>query len=172
MDKVSLCFVCLGNICRSPTAEAIMLDISARENANWLSICSAATSSWETGNSRDPRAVQEGKKRGITIEGKSTQLLKSDVHKHDMFLVMDTSNYADIHDLFGSEHTEKIFMLGAFENYDGEILRFVQDDVTEQNNVEIKDPYYNGGFDKTFEQISRSCEGLYKHLSSSQRIST
>jgi|GEM_PF-5006728 len=134
-----------------------MKDICNREGANWISVSSMATSSWETGNPPDPRAIMEGKRRGITIAGRSTQLDQSHAEEIDMFLVMDKDNHRNALSILGNSYKHKVFMLGSFE-----------DDA--QDTIEIKDPYYMGGFENTFEQIARSCEGLYKYLCSSKRI--
>ena len=92
-----LLFVCLGNICRSPSAENIMNYLIAKANLNGAIVCdSAGTSNYHIGSSPDRRMGLAAQKRGITIKGSARQFEVSDFTAFNLILAMDRSNYRNI----------------------------------------------------------------------------
>lgn len=97
---ISLCFVCLGNICRSPTAEGVMLSlIEERGLEGQISVDSAGTASYHTGNPADPRSAAAAKKRGIRLPSRARQFTAEDFERFDYVLACDQSNFEDLKDL-------------------------------------------------------------------------
>jgi protein-tyrosine phosphatase len=148
-----IAFVCVGNICRSPTAEAIMKDILRREGTSSIDVSSFASTSWEEGNAPDRRAVSEGRKRGVEIEGVSTVLTTETAMDLDLLLVMEHSNYKYVTSILPETLHHRVRYLASFED-------------NAPTDAEIIDPYYGSirGFAECYEQIARSCEKLYEHL--------
>ncbi|WP_372378650.1 low molecular weight protein-tyrosine-phosphatase [Vibrio natriegens] len=143
--------VCMGNICRSPTGEAVM-----RAKANELGIPvevdSAGTIGYHTGNSPDTRAMAAGKLRGYSFKGmKARQVKSEDFEYFDMVLAADKANLADLLDICPVEHRHKLslFLSHSDSSYD-----------------EIPDPYYGGddGFELVLDLIEEASEVILKKL--------
>ena len=138
MKKV--CFVCLGNICRSPMAEFVMKDLVSSEN---LLIESRATSNWEHGN-----PIHHGT-RGISTTS-SNQIYfgisYQDFRDFDVIIGMDRNNVADLKEMSRGRFDEKIFIF-----VDGG----------------VPDPWFTGDFDATYELVKRGCEQWLARLRNS-----
>lgn len=131
-----------------------MKDILKREDLdNAIEVHSYGTSSWHIGSSADPRAISEGRRRGVTLDSKAQQLTTAIAKGLDLILVMDKTNFENVTKLLNIEEYSKIKYLGSFEP-------------KANNEAEIIDTYYSdeSGFAKGFEHISRCCEGLLGHL--------
>ncbi len=90
-------FVCLGNICRSPTAEAVFRAKVAERGLNGeVEVDSAGTGGWHAGNAPDRRAVAEGERRGVSMSGRARQVSASDLRDFDLVIAMDESNRRDL----------------------------------------------------------------------------
>ncbi|MDE6188726.1 MAG: low molecular weight phosphotyrosine protein phosphatase [Clostridia bacterium] len=140
-------FVCHGNICRSPMAEFVFKDIVEREGKEKeFFIASSATSCEELGNPVHRGTRAKLAEFGISCEGKrATRLKKCDYDKYDMFIAMDSYNVINMLKIFGEDPNRKIRVM----------LEFVG------SNDDVADPWYTGDFDKTYEDIKKSCEALY-----------
>jgi protein-tyrosine phosphatase len=152
---VSVCFVCLGNICRSPTAEGVMRHL-VREAGLERSIVvdSAGTGSWHVGDSPDRRASAAGRGRGIEISGAARQFQRSDFAKFDYVLAMDSSNYDDLRELApNADAKKKIHLLRSF-------------DPGSPRDASVPDPYYGGaeGFDEVVELCLAACRPLLERI--------
>jgi len=147
---VKLLFVCLGNICRSPSAENIMNFLVEKEGLKDKIICdSAGTSSYHIGSPPDGRMRIAARKRGIELKGKARQLEEFDLEFYDLILAMDKSNYQDILRLDRKgQYRDKIKLMCDF--------------ATEHSDQEVPDPYYGGesGFDYVIDLLLDSCQGL------------
>src|SRR6187397_2779742 len=113
---VSVCFVCLGNICRSPTAEGVMRHLvreAGLEGA--MRVDSAGTGGWHVGDSPDRRACAAGRRRGIEISGAARQFQRSDFAKFDYVVAMDSSNYDDLAELAPNVEAKKLRLLRSFD---------------------------------------------------------
>ena len=96
MNSIAICFVCLGNICRSPSAEAVMRDLVERAKlADRIVIDSAGTGDWHIGEAPDERAQKAARKRGYDLSMlRGRQVAAADFARFDLFIVMDDANAA------------------------------------------------------------------------------
>lgn len=121
--------VCLGNICRSPLAEAALREeIAAFGLAEEVTVDSAGTGDWNIGKPPDPRMLAAASDSGLTLGGTARQIAASDLADSDLILVMDRKNLADVHALAPDEATRAKVRL--FLDYAG------------QGDQEVPDPYY------------------------------
>jgi protein-tyrosine phosphatase len=149
-----LLFVCLGNICRSPSAEGIMNHLIQQRGLQGQIVCdSAGTSSYHIGSPPDRRMTAAAAARQITLEGKARQFQRSDFEEFDLILVMDKDNYEDILWLDrGGEYTHKVKLMCDFCRH--------------HRDREVPDPYYGGeaGFTYVIDLLLDACEGLLDHV--------
>ena len=152
-------FVCMGNICRSPTAEGVFRSMVERRGiAERFHIDSAGTGNWHVGNPPDQRACQAARERGIDIAGlRARQVDTGDFELFDLVIAMDQSNRIALFDLAGEPHRSKVrLMLEYSEQRLGE---------------DVPDPYYGGdhGFDLVLDLIEEACENLLDELNGKSR---
>ena len=145
-------FVCLGNICRSPTAEAVF---KARAKAAGLEvhIDSAGTSGWHVNEKPDPRSIEAGQARGYSSTGQSSRkVIRADFGNFDYILAMDADNLSELSDMCPDNHKNK---LALFLDY-----------APKGSTREVPDPYYGGedGFDIVLDLIERASDGLIKDI--------
>ncbi|SOC41955.1 low molecular weight protein-tyrosine-phosphatase [Ureibacillus acetophenoni] len=143
---IHILFVCLGNICRSPMAEAVMRDLIEKKGlSDKIKVDSAATSSWHIGKSPHKGTLSKLREFNISTTGiKARQLHKDDFEKFDYIIGMDSSNVRNIREILGQSDHPKIF-------------RFL--DLTEHKK-DVPDPYYTGDFQETYELVSDGCQAL------------
>ena len=152
---IRVLFVCHGNICRSPMAEFILKDMTARRGiAEEFYIASAATSTEEiwhgVGNPVYPPARDELAKHGISCQGKrAVQMTRADYEDYDYLIGMDQWNIRNMTRIAGGDPKGKIHLLLSFAGRTGE---------------DIADPWYAGNFDRTYADIFDGCLGLLKYL--------
>lgn len=149
-----LLFVCLGNICRSPSAENIMTHLIQEAGLeNQITCDSAGTSGYHVGASPDRRMNSAAIKRGIQLQGKSRKLTPLDLERFDLILAMDRENYQDI------------LYLDREGKYEGKI-RLICDFATQKTDKEVPDPYYGGqdGFDYVIDLLFDACTGLLDYV--------
>jgi len=152
MPTPSVLFICLGNICRSPTAEAVF---RKRAHAAGLDvhIDSAGTGRWHEGEPPDPRAIAAGRKRGYSFEGQTgRQVERNDFFTFDYILAMDRDNLAKLTPQCPPETADKLHLF----------LHFAPGVQTD----EVPDPYYGGarGFETVLDLIEAASDGLIKTL--------
>ncbi|MGB3237752.1 MAG: low molecular weight protein-tyrosine-phosphatase [Geitlerinemataceae cyanobacterium] len=148
-----LLFVCLGNICRSPSAENIMNHLIEEKGLGDRIVCdSAGTSSYHIGSSPDRRMGVAAQKRGIELKGKARQFDRKDFEHFDLILAMDRQNYRDI------------LSLDTQGQYQDKV-RLMCDFCTRHSLKEVPDPYYGGpeGFDRVIDLLMDACDGLLKY---------
>ena len=145
---IRICFVCLGNICRSPMAEFIMKDLVKKEGLEKeILIESRGTSDEEKGNDTYYGTKKVLDKYNIPYTRHyATRLLKSDYEKFDFFIGMDNYNVLSMKKLFGTDN--KVYKLLDFTKKD----------------KEIDDPWYTNDFNSTYNAIKYGCDCLLKDL--------
>lgn len=152
--KVSVIFVCLGNICRSPTAHGVFRQIVKDAGLEGeILIDSAGTAGWHIGKHADERSIQTAQSRGIDMmDLRARKVTLEDISDFDYILAMDESNYADLVDLALHEDKHKIKM---FLNFSNEYLE-----------TDVPDPYYGGteGFNHVFDLVTSASNGLLKDI--------
>ena len=143
--------VCLGNICRSPTAEAVLRQ-RAEAAGVALTVDSAGTYGGHAGAGPDSRSRAAGERRGYDFSGIHSRKVKdSDFVEFDVILAADHRNLADLNALCPVEHQHKITLLLSFNDHGA------------QHGVqEVPDPYYGGeqGFEQVLDLIESACDGL------------
>ncbi len=147
---IRVLFVCLGNICRSPMAEAVMRDlVEKRGLSSSIKVDSAATSSWHIGEAPHKGTRAKLKEFGISTSGmKGRQLTSADFEAFDYIVGMDSSNVRNICEMLGQPEQPKIF-------------RFL--DLT-PHQKDVPDPYYTGDFQETYELVEEGCEALLSKI--------
>jgi protein-tyrosine phosphatase len=154
---VRVLFVCLGNICRSPTAEGVMRKLVADAGlADAINVDSAGTGSWHVGAKPDVRATAAAKQAGYALSGRARQVTGEDFERFDMILAMDRNNASELAGLApGGAGVEKVRLLREFDPASAG-----------QWNRDVPDPYYGGerGFHDVVELIEAACRGLIEEL--------
>lgn len=155
-----LLFVCLGNICRSPSAENIMRYLVEKEGLSDQIFCdSAGTSSYHIGSPPDARMTQTAVNRGIVLKGEARQFEYADFEDFDLILAMDRQNYRDIVHLDRQgRYRDKVHLMTDYAQHHSE--------------TEVPDPYYGGqaGFDKVIDLLLDACGGLLEEIKTTQLV--
>jgi protein-tyrosine phosphatase len=159
--RLRLLFVCLGNICRSPTAEGVMRALVAEAGLeDSIELDSAGTGAWHVGSSPDTRASAAARAQGVTLAGAARQVTSSDFEEFDLLLAMDSANARDLRALaHGDEQRAKVRLLREF------------DPASEHaEDLDVPDPYYGegDGFAHVFELVRAACAGLLAQIQAGQ----
>lgn len=164
---VRVCFVCLGNICRSPTAEGIFLAlIRERGLEHCFEVDSAGTSGAHVGEPADSRAQKTAQARGFELPSISRQFMRKDFERFDYILAMDSKNKADLMRLaWSDEDREKVFLLRDFERTSLPPAHPARARAG-LFEKEVPDPYYGGrdGFEEVFDMCEDACTGFLEHV--------
>jgi len=154
-QEISVLFVCLGNICRSPLAEGIFKHILDGEGlSDRFRVDSAGTGSWHVGESPDHRSVRSAATHGVTLTGHARQVQPEDFKRFDYLVAMDQSNLSHLEqfrEAIGGEGA--LYLLREFDPEGGP-------------GAEVPDPYYGGpnGFEEVYAIVERSCRELLDHI--------
>lgn len=175
--KTAVLFVCLGNICRSPTAEAVFTDVVKKAGVqNEFEIDSCGTGggsrdwylpggfSYHEGEDADPRMTAAAKQRGVILTSKSRPLKPDDLERFDYIIGMDPNNLKAMKDAaeYWKQEGKQVP-----EDYGQKLLSMAT--FCSKHNVEtVPDPYYGGssGFEKVLDLLDDACTGLLKHIQS------
>ncbi len=155
-----LLFVCLGNICRSPSAENIMNHLIHQAGLEREIVCdSAGTSSYHIGSPPDRRMTAAAKLRGIELIGRARQFERADFEEFDLILAMDHDNY------------EAICSIDPAGTYQDKV-HLMCDFCTEHKLREVPDPYYGGteGFNFVIDLLLDACQGLLDFVIKEQNL--
>lgn len=151
---VRVCFVCLGNICRSPTAEAVVRHQAQQAGLlNQVFLDSAGTAAYHVGEKPDLRSSQAAQHRGITVSGRARQFESSDFGRFDYVLAMDSDNLNALQRIVPSD-------------FGGVLCLFRDFDETAGAGACVPDPYFGGadGFEEVLDQCERAANGLLRHI--------
>jgi protein-tyrosine phosphatase len=155
MRPTAVCFVCLGNICRSPTAEAVFRTVVDEAGLNdVIHIESAGTSDWHVGGDADRRTVAAATARGIAMSHRAQQFTVRDFARFDHVIAMDDDNVAALRTIAPTPaDAAKIRLLRSF-------------DPDSPDGAVVPDPYYGGpkGFDEVIDMCEAACRGLLDEL--------
>ncbi|KAJ4724763.1 Protein-tyrosine phosphatase, low molecular weight [Melia azedarach] len=155
---LSVLFVCLGNICRSPAAEGVFRDIVKKRGLDsHFKIDSAGTIGYHEGNLADPRMRAASKTRGIDITSISRPIRPSDFKDFDLVLAMDEQNREDILGAFNRWKFRETLPADAHKK-----VRLMCSYCKKHDETEVPDPYYGGaqGFEKVLDLLEDACESL------------
>lgn len=145
-------FVCLGNICRSPLAEAIFKEkVRKQELDHLFQTDSCGTSNYNIGDDPDPRTVKSARKNNIPISHNARQLKHTDAEDFDLILAMDENNYQNILRVTHSSHHHKVKLMRSYDPL---------------GNGDVPDPYYGNEkhFEEVFTILDRSIDSLLIEL--------
>ena len=153
-ESISVLFVCMGNICRSPTAEGVFREHVRREGPGYsIEIDSAGTHAYHVGEPPDPRATRAARKRGIDIARQRARAVEvSDYYRFDYILAMDNGNLEILERMRPADAKAKLNLL----------LDYCSDLDTDA----VPDPYYGGkaGFEQVLDLLDTACAAFINHL--------
>ena len=153
--KMRILMVCMGNICRSPTAEAVLRQrIDQLGLRDVIEVDSAGTQAYHVGHTPDPRSVAHGARRGYDLEPlRARQVSDLDFERFDLILAMDEDNLADLKERCPETLQSRLCKL----------MDFAPDGTTHRV---VPDPYYGGeaGFERVLDLIEKACDGLLEAL--------
>lgn len=158
---IRICFVCLGNIVRSPLAENLfryLVEQIGKEHK--YIIDSAGTSAWHVGEPPDPRMRRIAARQGLVCEGRARQFQRADFDNFDLIIAMDAENQETLQRLAPDEEAcAKIRLLREFDSQG-------------RPGAPVPDPYYGGisGFEEVYEIVERSLRGLLKALEAGEVV--
>ena len=161
MAAVRILFVCMGNICRSPTAEGVMRglvrDVGLEDR---IEIESAGTGGWHVGEPPDERATLAAGRRGVTLSGAAQQVTREDFRRFDLLIALDRANLRELLAIAPDEEAaEKVRLLREF-------------DPAASGELDVPDPYYGGdrGFETVLDLVEAACRGLLDELRAAERV--
>ena len=150
----AILMVCMGNICRSPTAHGVMRHlVQARGWGGWLRVDSCGTHAYHVGEAPDRRSQKHALQRGYDLSDlRARQLVREDFEHFDLVLVMDHENMARAHALCPPTQRHKLHRLTEF--------------CREMRSATVPDPYYGGdqGFEHVLDLIEDACQGVLAHV--------
>lgn len=153
-NPYQIVFVCLGNICRSPTAEGVFQHlVNERGLGSYFYIDSAGTSAYHIGETANSRSQKTANDHGIQLRSRARRFESDDLKEFDLVVAMDSQNLSDIEQLISkSSFNTKIIRMRDYDPKPGD--------------GDVPDPYYGGidGFENAFNIVKRSCEALLNDL--------
>ena len=153
-----ICFVCTGNICRSPTAEGVMAKLLVDAGlADRVTLDSAGTGDWHAGDLADPRTRAAARRRGIDLTHRARQFTKADLDRFDLVIAMDAEHARHLQLMVGKRSSPEVRLMCSFDPASAE-------------GACVPDPYYGGeaGFEEVLDLCERACAGLLEHVRSKQ----
>jgi len=154
-------FVCMGNICRSPTAEGVMRRLLRDAGLEGVEVESAGTGGWHAGEPPDERAAMAASRRGVTLEGAARQVKVADFRRFDLLIALDRANLRELLAIApDDEGAEKVRLLREFDPASG------------GGDLDVPDPYYGGdrGFENVLDMVEAACRGLLDELRAADRV--
>ena len=162
-DQLSITMVCLGNICRSPMAAAVLAGKTADWIAPRIEVHSSGTGAWHIGQGPHPSSKKIWEAAGYKHSHTAKQFKVNDFFFHDLILVMDSSNYHNVFSLAESEeHRSKVFYLRNFDPS----LKGLDPSSADYFKLEVPDPYNQSdeAYEETLDMVERAVDGLLLEL--------
>lgn len=160
MKKIKVLFVCMGNICRSPTAEGVFTKLIEEEGLSHLfEIDSAGTHAYHVGEQPDLRAQKAARERGVELQHlQARKVIYGDFEDYDYLLVMDDDNYSILLEACPEDHRGKI--------------SYLLDHAPHLGTREVPDPYYGGryGFERVLDLVEEAAAGFLNRLKEKGQI--
>lgn len=157
---VKVLFVCMGNICRSPTAQGVFEALLSREGLlGHIQVDSAGTHAYHVGEPPDPRAQQAASRRGVDLSVQRARKVRpEDFLEFDYVLAMDRRNYEDLKEICHPDYEERLRLFLEF----APLVEL----------PDVPDPYYGGvqGFERVLDLIEQAADGLLAELRSRHRL--
>ena len=160
---MKMLFVCLGNICRSPTAEGVMRHLVRAEGLEGqIEIESAGTGGWHVGAPPDERATAAARRRDIVLEGAARKVAPEDFDRFDLILAMDDENRRELLRLAPDDDSRRKVRL----------LREFDPRSRDAHDLDVPDPYYGGekGFEQVLDLVEAATCGLLDELRAEGRV--
>lgn len=160
-ERIGVLFVCLGNICRSPLAEALFRGaVSDAGLEGRFRIDSAGTSGYHDGEPPDARTTETARRRGVAVAGASRRITTTDLDAFDYIVVMDAENLREVQRLAHGRRVE------------GRIVRLREFDASAAGDLDVPDPYFGGpdGFEVVHEIVERSARALLERIREEQGL--
>ncbi len=157
---ISVLFVCLGNICRSPLAEALFRDaVTEAGLQDRFRVDSAGTSGYHDGEPPDRRTTAVAAARGVTVRGVSRRVTERDLASFDYIIAMDADNRREVEALRGRSRQPQVRLLREF-------------DPRADGDLDVPDPYFGGprGFEDVHDMVDRSARALLRHIRQERRL--
>ncbi|TKD68315.1 low molecular weight protein-tyrosine-phosphatase [Pseudalkalibacillus hwajinpoensis] len=149
---IRVLFVCLGNICRSPMAEAIFRSkVESVGLSDQIDMDSAGTGDWHVGEPPHEGTTEILSKQKISTNGiRARQVKKVDLDRFEYVVAMDAANLGELHEMAGMQPASSISRL--------------MDYVTDSEFEDVPDPYFDGNFEQVYEMVTEGCEKLLEHI--------
>lgn len=157
-ESISVLFVCMGNICRSPMAEGVLRKLAEEQGNNQLQIDSVGTHRYHVGSPPDERAQSAAQRRGINISALRGRLVDNeDLENFDFILAMDEDNLEILVEMAGDQYSDK--------------LSLFLDHAPGRSGQNVPDPYYGGpgGFERVLDLVEEAAAGFLDELKTSMR---
>lgn len=155
---IRVVFVCAGNICRSPMAEAVFRHLvqTARLSSHF-EIASAGTGDWHVGERPHPGTQAVLQRHGIPLanEKRAQHLGRDNLEEYDYIIVADEENLRDVQHMWNPQHGE---------------LRRLLEFAPQAGMLDVPDPYYTGGFDRVYDLVLIGCQGLLDYIRQKEKL--
>jgi protein-tyrosine phosphatase len=158
---IRVCFVCLGNICRSPTAEGVMRHLIDQASLDHtIEADSAGTAGYHRGELSDLRSREEALRRGVRLKSRARQFVAADFRRFDYVLAMDAENLAALQQL--TDDPAELAKLSLLRSHGSD----------QSGDLDVPDPYYGDdrGFERVYDICEAACRGLLRHITQQHQL--